>query len=325
MPPEMPSPRISPHLLTGLRVWADEGSSGAEQRALQRVAAGLAVGDVDAILADRKLPPLLRTALNVGLSSGRLLEVMKDYLLISKRNQELLRLVRQRLAYPLTLFLLTLGLLCFIANCLGIILSLAIDSLWSSVLQNSLVMVLLPWISIVGAWSPVLLLLSLAATFVLIWVFRDSCWWIPIYGRVLRNAGLAEFCGTMALMIEGELPIPAALRLVHQTSHSSNVSRASLFMAQAIERGSSVSQASAQVPSVFGILSPVFQLQGHPHALVSALRAYGENLAEICRVDLQQLLTLVEMILLSVVMLIGVAGGFLVYFCTSEVVSAVGM
>jgi len=76
VPVETSSTRISPQLLTGLRVWAEEARSGTERRAVLRLVDGLAVADVETVLAKSKLTPLLRQALTIGLKSDRQLGIV---------------------------------------------------------------------------------------------------------------------------------------------------------------------------------------------------------------------------------------------------------
>jgi type II secretory pathway component PulF len=69
---------------------------------------------------------------------------------------------------------------------------------------------------------------------------------LPLLGKVWRLMSLAEFCHLLALLVEGRLPLPEALRLTGEGVENADIDGACRVMAGQVESGRSLAQSMAE-------------------------------------------------------------------------------
>ena len=205
---------------------------GAGLRALAQELPGRRVSRVLGVLADRldagddlvtalegqhgALPPQLRGLMLAGVRSGRLAEVLEEYVDLQRGRSELRWRMAISLAYPFFL-------LVFLALVAVVTKFFIVDEF--ARMFRDFGMSLPPITQLVIRLSEPLLavfvgLLALAAAAPLaVWGLPGVRWvWpilyrVPMLGPVLRFSQLTQFARLMALLLEQQVPLPDALRL----------------------------------------------------------------------------------------------------------------
>ena len=116
----------------------------------------------------------------------------------------------------------------------------------------------------------------------------------------IRQASLAEICGSLSLLVQGEIPLPEALTLTSESCRSPRYAQALRRLAEAVKQGRSLNDAARREGGLFRELLPVFQHQPSPAGLAAALRAFGESLTIVFDHDLRILVGLFEAVFVVV-------------------------
>ena len=252
--------RVGLPLPSGLRALAEEVKAGRLRRALEDLAgaveAGRPLDEAFAALGDR-LPAHLRGLILAGVRTGRLGEALER----SARHQDLVAELRRglalSLAYPLALLggVLVLGLFVarmIVAPMIGMPL---IETFTKSGIN-------LPWATTIlirssTAITEVGSLITAGAVLGLILVAlgagtlgrgpwgRTLTSGVPLFGPLWRWSALADFARLLALLLEGEVPLPEALGLTGEGLRDRDVEATCRGLRAEVERGRPLSEAIA--------------------------------------------------------------------------------
>ncbi|MGO9464085.1 MAG: type II secretion system F family protein [Isosphaeraceae bacterium] len=242
-------------LAAGLAALSEELPRGRLRRSMGDLARALEAGaPLDQAIGDQQdaIPPHLRGLVVAGARSGRIGDVLARFSSFAGLGVDLKRRLMLSLAYPLITLAITLGLFLFVSSFavsqfekifmdFGIPLpGLTIVIILSARAINKAAGPLAcMFLSLVVAWLAARLLLKPA-------VRRSLSTQVPLFGPIWAATRLSEFCHFLALLLEGQLPLPEALRLTGQGLEDSSMERACANMAREVESGRSLDQAMSK-------------------------------------------------------------------------------
>lgn len=299
----------------GLRALADELPGLRLPRVLRQLADRIDAGD-DLVNAFESqgcvLPPHLRGLILAGVQSGRLSEVLEEYVDLRQSQAELRRRICTSLAYPFVL-LLCMTLLCTLATICLVDQFTCIFKDFGTALPGMTVLVIkgarpMMWF-FVGAS-----VLSVAGP-VLLWLCPSMSWlWpilhrIPMIGPVLRWSHLSQFSRLMGLLLEQHTALPDALRVTASGLRDASLARSCQLVADEVDRGRVLHESMASRRSFPASLIPIIQWGERAPALPDAFHAAAEMFEGRMRSQSSLLETLMLPIML---MLIGLFVAFFV-------------
>ncbi len=242
-------------LAQGLAALGEEMPRGRLRRSIVRLATTLESGiPLEQALKthEASIPPHLRGLVIAGLRSGEMGDLLgrfSDYVSI---GAELKRKLWLSLAYPA----LTAGIAMALLSAVCIVVVSQFEAIFKDFgiplprITRALIVVSR---AVESAWSSVAIV---GGVFVCIWfaarimlprpLRRSLAGRLPLLGRVWRSMSLAEFCHLLALLIEGRLPLPEALRLTGEGVENSDIDGACRLMAGQVESGRSLAQTMAE-------------------------------------------------------------------------------
>lgn len=266
----------------GLRALADELPGRRMTGVLHSLANRLDAGD-DLVVAlesqGRRLPSHLRGLVLAGIRSGRLAEVLEEYVDLQRSQSELRRRVWLSLAYPFILLLFLAGLTAFAS--LFIVDEFAkMFSDFGTRLPLVTVMVInlsrpMMWffVGLFGLSIVVPLLFWLAPGMGWLWPALNR---IPIVGPLLRWSHLSQFARLMGLLLEQQVALPDALRVTAGGLRDASLAQGCRRVADEVEHGRALSESMAGRRQFPASLIPVIQWGQRAPALSDAFRAAAE-------------------------------------------------
>ncbi len=266
----------------GLRAMAAELPSRRLAQALRRVAAQVDAGvELPAALSAKgvPLPPHVLGLVLAGVRSGRLPELMEQFVAAERRRLELRRRVRLAVAYP--------GLL--LAALFALYLSFSeyvvpgfteLFGEFGAALPTMTHFTL--WIAGPGSRALVALLVLVVTGFVLLASARHSpaarraldCF--PVLGPMWRARRLAVFSRLMSLLLDQQVPLPEALRLSGEGVNEPVLADACREAARRVEGGDLLSDSLSDSRQYPPSLRPVVHWGQHVGDLAGAFRGAAE-------------------------------------------------
>jgi type II secretory pathway component PulF len=290
----------------GLRALAGELPGHRLPRVLRAMADRLDAGDDLAATIEtegRGLPPSLRGLVLAGIHSGRLSEVLEEYVDLQRSQWELRRRVWLSLAYPLVL-LVAMTLMAILCKYLIVNEFKKIFDDFQTELPA------LTKVIISGAGPFALSLVILAGLLVLVplmlWLAPHVSWvWlvlnrVPMVGPLLRWRHLSQFSRLMGLLLEQQVSLPDALRLTAAGLRDARLAQGCCGAANDVESGRSLGESLAARRQFPASLIPMIQWGQQSPALAEAFRAAAEMFEG--RVRAQG--TLLESVLLPIMLLV---------------------
>ncbi|MCC6125248.1 MAG: type II secretion system F family protein [Pirellulales bacterium] len=230
-------------LPAGLRAMAKELPSWRLRSALYEMAFRLERGEsIEAVMASasQSLPPHLYGLLLAGLRSGRLPEVMEEYIQTADSQRKLRQRLRLSLAYPICLaIIMTLMVFAFDRYLIGSFEKIFKDfgtSLPIITLALFAVSKFLPWI-MVGLVAIMFLLPLLASDAPGFGWLTPVAYRIPLLGTLLKYTRWAMFSKLTAMLLEQRTPLPEAFRLIAAGLYDPYLRRACRKTAAEVETG----------------------------------------------------------------------------------------
>ena len=200
-------------------------------------------------------PPIYQTAVEAGVRAGRLPVVLEDLASSARRLSELRRVVSMAALYPFLVLLLAYGLfVLFIAQVVPNLVT-AFEGH-----ETFLLRALMAIGRTAHIWAPIvpILLLLLAV----LWWYqmsrgRAALGWLPIAGRMLRDARVASFSEILALLVDHDVPLGQAVTLAADASGDPRMAASAHKIAAEIERGVHLGKSLTDSQQV-GDLPPFF-------------------------------------------------------------------
>jgi type II secretory pathway component PulF len=298
----------------GLRALAGELASPRLSHNLRTLADRLDAGDDLAAALDSlrgRLPPHLRGLMFAGLRSGRLPEVLEEYVDLERSQADLRRRLWSSLLYPFLLLVIMSALALFarvfiVDNFVGIFRDFHTDlpAMTQWFIESS-------WPMVTGMAT---LLVFLSCVPIVLIVAPHSRWlWpilykVPLMGPLLRWSHVAQFARMMGLLLEQRVPLPDALRLTSDGLRDADLAWGCRRVADDVENGQVLYERMAAMPQFPPSMIPVIEWGQRAPALPDGFRAAAEMFEG--RVQSQG--TLLEAILLPVMLMfiLGFVGTF---------------
>jgi len=264
----------------GLRALADEVPRRRLRLALRALADRLDAGmDLAEAIEQVALPPHLRGLVLAGLRSGRLAEVLEEYVDLQRSQAELRRRVALSLSYPIILLALLTGVAVF-ANVYVIDGFVKIYKDFNTTLPDlTLVFIHSSWptacglIILLAAVLAIPILLTVAPRTREIWPIVHG---VPMIGPLLRWSHLAQFSRLMGLLLEQQVPLPDALRLSADGLRDSDLASGCRRVADEVDGGRALYESMAAQRQFPPSLIPLVEWGQRAPALADAFRAAAE-------------------------------------------------
>lgn len=278
----------------GLRALALEMSLGRPRAALLELANQLERGNSLEDALDRlgsRFPSYFRALLETGRKSGRLPEVLSQYVGYCNLSGDLQRRLLLGLAYPL-LLVISIFVLVIVVSYL---VKYGFEQIYSDfgIAIPVMTQVLLQVASLVsaGGWRFPIGLLAIVGLLAFGWwsilsplTKRRVLCSLPIFGKLWRWSALSEFCHLLALLLEGGVPLPRALPLAAEGAGDLDLTSVCHKIAGEVESGqaldSSISQRAWMFPE--GLAALLRWGAGHS-TLPQVLHMAGEMFAALAR------------------------------------------
>jgi type II secretory pathway component PulF len=239
-------------LPAGLRALSSELPSRRLRHAMNETARRLELGtplDAAVIEQAERFPPHLRGLIVAGSRSGRLADVLGQYVRYVSLGTSLRKRFRSVVLYPIILVAFLAGLYLFLCHAIVQSFEFILKDFGVEVPGITKTLFLLARITREhGAW-----LCTAVATVSVISLLtirivatpaqrRHAMTSIPLYGPMLRWSTLAEFCHMVGLLVDADTPLPEALALAGQGVNDAELSRIALEMRRAVEHGRTLSE-----------------------------------------------------------------------------------
>ncbi|WP_435016120.1 type II secretion system F family protein [Tundrisphaera sp. TA3] len=276
-------------LPAGLRAVGDEIDAGPLRTILRgtadRLDRGEGLGEALAIEGTR-FPKPVRALVEAGVRSGRLADLLAEFVRHANLGRELRQETWAAVAYPLFLLaalMAILGVACRLSSAaLGGLVNMVRDFGLQMPAQNVLVLGIARWVS---EWGPTALIIAIglltsggiAIRLVMPPAARRQ--WttrIPLIGPVLRFSAVAEFCHMLALLVDAGVPLPEALRMAGASVHDADLADHCGRMAREVESGRPLADAVRVWPAIPAGLGQVFRWGEGRGALPEALHLAGD-------------------------------------------------
>jgi general secretion pathway protein F len=272
----------------GLRAMAEELPGGRLHAVLINLAAWLEQGvPLDRALEQMgpQLPGHLRGLVLAGMRSGRLGEVLAQYVRYHSLAHQLRRNTASSLAYPAALGIVFLGVFSFmIVGVVPKFKKIFMDFGINLPHVTLSLVALSDWVIHFGPALLMFLAIGLPVGFVLARVMLGPPQWqrlmyrTPLVGSMWRWTGLAQFARLLAMLVESELPLPTALRLAGGGVQDAEVADAASQMACEVEAGCSLAASETRRHRFPGGLAQSLQWGESAHSLAESLCTAAEML-----------------------------------------------
>jgi type II secretory pathway component PulF len=236
--------------------------------------------------SSRRFPPDLRALIAAGSRSGRLAEMLGQYVRGANLGSELRRMFLWRMAYPALALVFVLAQVGFICT-LSIKAVTSIDGTMKDfgVSRPTSVHVLTESALFISEHGLQIFLGALAIA-ALAWATfrlgfgparrRRILCSIPAIGPILRYISLNQFCHLLAMLIEAETPLPLAFEMAGSSVRDADVAEACDRMGRAAEDGEPLSTAMSRWPSIPAGLGQLFRWSEDRRDLPGALHLAGD-------------------------------------------------
>ncbi len=240
-----------------------------------------------------RYPPHVRGLIVAGGRSGRLAEVLGEYVRAANTGEDLRRRFWRVVAYPLFALVVMTMISLFVCHLAVILLDELEDDLsvyrsfWSknsprANTGGSGLMLLARFIDHRGLGVLLLGMLAGGAAWLATrWAlgparYRGLLGSIPVFGPLLRFSALAEFCHLLSMLLEAEVPLPEALTMAGSGVRDAELAQTCARMGRLVAAGHPLSRAVVAWPKVPAGLGELFGWSETARNLPGALRMAGD-------------------------------------------------
>ena len=233
----------------------------------------------------RRFPPHLRGLILAGSRSGRLADLLGEYVRTANLGSELRHLIWSTLAYPvfaMVAVILLVGFVCSLSVKAVDALIMSLNDYGQSPNNIEALVTMARFISNHGLE----ILLGAIATVFFVWATlriamapaqrRRLLCSIPVIGSIFRFTSLTEFCHLLAMLIEADLPLPIAFELAGASVRDPDVAEGCTKMGQAVEQGEPLSKAIRLWASMPAGLDQLFRWSEDRRNLPESLHLAGD-------------------------------------------------
>ncbi|MBX3442461.1 MAG: type II secretion system F family protein [Planctomyces sp.] len=322
MTPAAPVPvRNDPNLSMTLALLAEETLDFRLSRTLRSMSADLDRGsDWSEVLRthQRRLPPVLAGAFEIAQASGRLPNVLGEYIEVMRRNRQARRRMMLSLMYPFIVLLLTVallgGMLLFLVpgfasmfNDFGMELpAMTVGLIGLSLFLTEHVPLVAAGMAIAAGLMLALILLPRLPLGGALGRMLQS---VPVLGTASWMAAAAEFFSLLAILVDAQKPLPEALRLTGKSLTDSNLRDGVGDLSRLVEHGEPAAEAAALLPNFRPAVVQVLRHSQRPTAFARILRTQAELFSLQAEAMARLAIVWIEPVMLA---LIGLVVGFIV-------------
>jgi type II secretory pathway component PulF len=280
-------------LAPGLRAAAGELPKGRLAATLERIAAALERGQSleQALVAERgALPRHLQALVTAGARTGKLGQVLEEFVHFRQQIDDIYRSVWIAVAYPAFLIVLLGAVALFFAVFVIPALSATAETYRTGPSFVKAGVDVCEWVSqhiaglLVGAVIAIFTT-GLAALLVGPKRRRQLLNQLPLFGPLWRFGALSEFAQLVRLLITNDVPLPDALRLAADGIRDADLAAVSRGLAGQIESGTPLAAAMSRFPQFTASTQPIVAWGERQSALPDALDAVAQMATR--RVQLQ--------------------------------------
>lgn len=232
-------------LSVGLEAVSHEIENSRIRSAVQDLASQLNAGnDLETVLSDSKAPRELCALVHAGTRSGRMSEILADYVAHARQLSEMKNQLLMALSYPL--ILLSFALLVFLSMLVWIIPSFESIYLDFQIELPAITLKLFQMSSFVCTqwwWYIPLTLFAIASGLWLmktkigqVWVQR-LLYHLPLVGVLLSGITVSRFSHLLALLVDNEVPFLEALKMSGESSNNHEIRAACQQFSQTAATG----------------------------------------------------------------------------------------
>lgn len=271
-------------LAPGLRALAGELSGRRLPGVLREMASQLeAGGALDAVVAaqGRRLPPHLRGLITAGVHSGRLANVLEEFVDLERNRIDLRRRVWLSMAYPLLLLAMVFALFVFVEVGLVRTLGEFLSEFGVNLPGDTQFAI---WLSGPGLWTVVGGIGGLAVLALSLWAAGtwlpqggQPMYYIPLLGAIWRYSRMARFVRLLGLLLQQGIVLPKALRLTAAgIGRGDDLARSAAALADDVESGRSLAQGVGSRGQFPRSLVPLIDWGERNSTLPDALKNAGD-------------------------------------------------
>ncbi len=245
-------------LPSGLRSLAAELPSRRLRRPLVAMADGLERGeslDRAMVGVSARFPATLRGLMIAGARSGRLADILGQYVRYANLGSELRRRFWMSIAYPIFLLAALLALYLFLCFRIVDAFQFVMDDF--KIELPAVTELFFEMADATRTRGPQAVAMIAVLGVIVYAVFRLTMGPaqrrmlvsnVPMFGPLLRWTSLAEFCHLTGLLVESEMPLPDALELAGRGVGDAELARAGESLRASVEGGLTLSEALAAWP-----------------------------------------------------------------------------
>ncbi|WP_417850032.1 type II secretion system F family protein [Thalassoglobus sp.] len=301
--PTEPRTVLSPLMIAaGLRAAASEMSSSKDREGLTKLADALQTGaSVDGALAKTPgLPADLQQIVLAGTQTGRLPQLLEEYLSSNRQSRTLWKSFYFSLLYP-TIVLL------FAMTAVSLFLALIVPQFKEIFLDFGVELPLLTEVIIKSAdvankvWLPVfvvfvcLVVLFLIRKMIPFAAFRARLFHsLPWIGTAQAMAAASEFCSRLAVLVECRMPLHEAMQIVSQTVHDPYMSEVTTKFSNQLRSGAPPEEVARDLPGLPHFLRNAFRWSNDPETFAEGLRSLAIVYGSQARVSAGRLIIVTE-------------------------------
>jgi type II secretory pathway component PulF len=226
------------------------------------------------------LPPYMRRLIETGSRSGNLPEVLVQLVEIDRTSADLGRSIRQAIAYPVFLMILTVVLTVFLAWYVMPQLSQVFADFKTALPMQTVVLM---WLLREGGWRLVAILCAIILiVIVVLRVSLSAPRWrrivmrIPFVGPMLLWRGVADWSRLAALYLDQGLPLPESLSLAAAGVNDSFVAAEGVRLSQSVVMGRKLGEVLSTTRRLPASLIPLVSWGENQGALPEAFRTASE-------------------------------------------------
>jgi type II secretory pathway component PulF len=273
-------------LPSGLRASAEELISPSLRASFLRLASTIESGEkLEAALGTTgSFPPELRGLIEAGSRSGKLSELLSEFVRSANLGTELGRMFWGTLIYPAVMLLIILVIV-------QIVCSIVVPSTSGFLFYGfgmeppAATRVLMGLSKFIADHGIAMILGLILVPVAIIGLIRLGCGpvrrrrilcGVPLIGPIIRACSLCEFCHRLAMLVEAEVPLPTAFELAGSSIGDPEVAEACHRMGRAVEQGEPLWKAMSLWNSIPAGLSLLFRWSEDRRSLPVSLQMAGE-------------------------------------------------
>ncbi|MEW4488588.1 type II secretion system F family protein [Thalassoglobus sp. JC818] len=300
---ERPRKSLSPYSISvGLRAVAEEMPASSDRRALVRLSDRIRSGkSLDDLLEDnRDLPRDLAAVVSAGVQTGKLPQLLEEYLTCHQSLTSVWRSFYASLLYPFSMLLVSMILMLVF---FGVVIP-DFDAIFSDfgLELPGLTVMILGFAGFVSAFWPLLAIgVILLGLFVVLRkylpfkalrakVFHS----LPLIGKAQEMAASSEFCSRMSILVDCRLPLEEALRVTSLSLKDQYLAKIARRLAKRVESGETCDELARTTTGIHHSLANSFRWAKDPETYSDGLKSLASVFASQSRGLTNQIAIIIE-------------------------------